>query len=512
MSNWKTIIYLVFILLALFGIKDIDAADNSFEEGVAEFKAENYEEALEFFEKARKQDPNSSVAAFYLGLVYKQMGDYREAVKNFREAINLIPSVKDAYTELIEMLYTLDELKEAKERIAKAEKESIKPAHIAFLKGLVLSKENNNKEALEAFKKAKEIDESIAQAANLQIAMTYAKERRFAEAREHLKAVISVAPTSDLAMFAKEYETAIARTLEMYKPWRFTIGIGYQYDSNVVSKPIASLGAGIDDISGKRDTSIFNAFRIDYMPIPGGPWFFNAQYSLYTNNYLHNFKYDILSQSVSLIPGYNFEKGAITLPLTYNHLWLNEREYMGMISVKPTLNIILFPGHLGQFSAGYGKRDMLKYNPGSDPDEDRDANVYSLAFGYIYPFSDGKGMFNLRYEYSSDDTDGRNWDNTGHRISASLLMPLISKVNLILSGDIFLQDYKNTHTISGVRGFPDTPTKRKDKIYTGIAGMTWEMLKGLNLNLQYSHTRADSNFPIYDYKRGLYIAGIEYTF
>lgn len=496
MSNWKITLSFLFTMLVILGVAvNLSAAEDLLEKGIAEYKAENYEEALGLLKEAGEKHPESSIVAFYLGLAYKQVENFREAATHFRNAIKLTPPVLDAYTELIEILYNLDELKEAREWITKAEQEGVKPAYIAFLKGLVFLKEDKTGEAIGAFSRAKELDKTLAQASDFQIAMTHTKERKFEKARESLKAVIAVDPTTELAAFAKEYEKAIEKTLELYRPWRFSIGAAYQYDDN----PVSADGV---KVARKEDSSMVNTFRIDYTPLLKGPWSFNSILGFYTNTYSSTSTHDVITPSISLIPGYNFKDGAVTLPLSYSHVWLHEREYMSVTSAKPALNILLFPGHIGQLSIGYAKREMFQA-PIND-DEDRDGDVYSAGIGYIYPFSKGKGMFNLRYEYSKDSTDGVNWDNSGNRISTGILIPVTDKINLTLSGDVFLQDYKNTHTAFNV--------ERRDKIYSGSAGLIWEMLKGLNLNLQYFYTRADSNIVFYDYKRNVCMVGIEYRF
>jgi tetratricopeptide (TPR) repeat protein len=102
----------------------LNGAENFLDRGIAEFKTENYEEALEFLIKAREQQPESSLAAYYLGMTYNQMGEYRKASKHLRDAIRLTPSVKEAYPELIQALSNLNELKEAKDWIARAEQEA----------------------------------------------------------------------------------------------------------------------------------------------------------------------------------------------------------------------------------------------------------------------------------------------------------------------------------------------------------------------------------------------------
>jgi hypothetical protein len=175
---------------------------------------------------------------------------------------------------------------------------------------------------------------------------------------------------------------------------------------------------------------------------------------------------------------------------------------MAVALAKPTVSLMFLPNHIGQLSVEYARREMLK-SP-INRDENRDANIFILSPRYIYSFLAGKGMFNVKYEFSRDDTEGKNWENTGNQINMNLLMPLVSKLSLIFSGDIFLQHYDHTHTVYGM--------ERKDRTYFGSAGILWEVFKGFSLNLQYSHTRADSNIRVYDYRRNVYSIGAEYTF
>lgn len=503
MRKGRFLLYLFFLLCIPLGfIENLSAAEDFLDRGIAEYKSENYEEALELFLKAREQQPGSSSAAFYLGLTHKQMGSFKEAVRQFKDAIHLTPPFNDAYPELIETLYSLNEIKEAKDFIKEAEREKVKPGRITFLRGLIFLREGMYREAIGAFKKAKEIDRSLSQTCDLQIAMAYTRQRRFAEAKETLRAVISIDPASEMASFAKEYEIALTRSIEGYKPWNITAGLAYQFDDNVIQKPSEAIPGVV--ITGERDSSVITYLRLSYTPLLREPWFFNAQYHSYTNTYFDNHKVNLISQTVSLIPGYGFNKGMLTLPTSFSYIWLHEKEYMSVILTKPTVSMMLLPNHIGQFSVGYARREMLSSPPNHDRNEERDGNIYSVSPGYVHTFLGGKGVFNLRYELSDDDTEGKNWENLGNRFSLSLLVPIIDKLSFTVIGEIFLQDYQHTHTFFGM--------KRSDRTYYGAGNVKYEILKGLSLNFQYSHTRADSNIDFYEYKRNTYTAGVEYTF
>lgn len=488
-----------------------DEGEDLLKKGIDEFKQENFEEALEYLVQARLKFPGSSSAAYYLGLTYKQTGDYREAAKHLKDAVELAPPVDDAYTELIEVFYASNKLREAEEWIARAEKKGTKPANVAFLKGQVLSKKGKNEEAIKAFKKAKELDASLAQPSDLQIAVLYAQERRFEEAKKSLRAIEEIDPASEIASFAKEYEKALSRTMAAYKPWRFNASVAYQFDDNVVLKPSTTIPAV--DVTKDSDSSIVGAFGVTYSPLTKGPWFFHGLYNFYSNTYFKINSHSMISQTVSLIPGRNIRKGAIFLPLSYSYTLIRERKYLSDFLAKPALQIAFSPEHIGRLSLGYEKRDFLQ--PAESREENRDADVMSASAGYVHPFWEGKGILNLAYELSRENTSGKNWDNFGNKFSLSLLAPTpVKRVSLIASGEIFLQNYRNVNSLTaiGIPGFPTDPTKRRDRTYTASVALLWEIFEGGKINLQYAYTRADSNFAFYDYSRNVYTAGIEYRF
>lgn len=486
-------------LFVLSFSSNLYAEDSFLEKGMTDYKAENYEESIEFFLKAREQQPDSAMPSYYLGLTYKQLGNYSEAITYLSEAAAKKPPAKEACLELAEAYYNLEDFSKAVEWIERAEKENIKTADTSFLKGLILLKEGDGKNAVAAFKKAKDMDKSLMQAADFQIAIAYAGDKRLEEARESFKSVIAIDPATDLASYAREYETAITKRLEGHKTWRVTAGVAYQYDDNVVLKPSAAIPAL--EITGERDSGIVSTIRIDYNPLLNGSWLLNGQYSAYANTYFKSNTHNLITQNISFMPGYTFKKGAVTLPITYTHAWIHEREYMGYASVKPTLNLLM-AAYTVQLSAGYAKRKMLQ--PPLDADEDRDADICSISAGYVRPMAQDKGLFTVRYELSRELTQGKNWDNTGNKLNIGTLIPLKDKVRLTLSGEAYLQDYKNTHTAFNI--------KRRDRTYTGTATLLWSIYRNLDANLQYSHTAADSNIAVYDYNRNIYTVGMEYSF
>lgn len=106
-------------------------AGDDLDQGIKQYAAENYDEAIELLKKARAGQPQSSAAAYYLGMAYKQTTEYDKALPHLEDAMMLAPPVKDALSQYISVLYLLDRLDQAEQWIEKAEKENSDPANTA---------------------------------------------------------------------------------------------------------------------------------------------------------------------------------------------------------------------------------------------------------------------------------------------------------------------------------------------------------------------------------------------
>ena len=477
--------------------------ETPYEKGVKEFKEENFEEALEYFSEARRLDPTSTSAAFFLGLTHKYLQNYKEAVPHLRDAVTLTPKIKEALTELIDVLYLTDNLEEAKKWIEVGEKEEVSPARIQFLKGLVLSKESKFKEAISAFEKAKELDKNLAQAAEFHIANAYVKEGKWKEASQRFKFALTIDPTTEMGLFARDYEKFLTAKLEREKPWRLSIGLAYKYDWNVVLRPTSGPVAQL--ISNEKDNALNGTLRAGYTaPFSfTSPFSLSFQYSLYTDTYAQLSAYNWISSVISAIPGYNFGKFSVSLPLIYGYNWLDRESYLYLKGLEPTVRFMTGENSIGEVSLAYFRKDYT--NPPLDPLEDRDGYNWSGSFGWTYFLKGGEGLINLKYSLSKEHTDGLHWSYTQHKFSLGFLYPLIWNFKLQLSGEAAPTNYRNTHTVFN--------KKRSDDIYSGSVGLIYSIFKNFDAIANYSFTRDISNIPIlYDYKKHIVSLGLEFRY
>jgi len=492
--------------LFIFQSSVLGQATPTLQDGMNQYNADNYEEAIEIFQKIRAKDPGSSQAAFFLGLTYKQINDFQKALQPLQDAATFKPPVKEAVVELIDVLYRLDMIEEAKKWIDVAEKNNIFPAKTAFLKGMVLSKEGKHAQAIDAFEKSKNLDKSYTQSADLQIGLSYLGDRKFGKAKERFQAAVTQDPLSDLASFARRYQDIVEQRSYLERPLRVTIGIMGQYDTNMLTEPNANTGLP-DDFFSKDEKSLamMNTVRLDYVPTFSGPWLFNASVASANNIHEKNATtHDVWANTLSVAPGYNFGRFAVNLAANYTHVLKTNtsyKNYSETFSIGPMFRILLAQNHILEIYGGYAKKSF--FDKPLVPEENQSSFGFDSYASWMWLFENGS-IVNFKYGYNMETADGSNWDYGGHRFTANLIYPVWKTVKLQLGGEAYIQDYRNEHNTFKY--------KRRDRTYTGMAGLIWDVHRHVSLMAQYNYTRDDSNIGVYDFNREIYSAGMELKF
>lgn len=495
MKRW---LFLLVLLMAIDSPQGYASESGLTSEGIVLYRQESYEEALQLLLKADVLE-SSGLNSYYLGLVQKQVGDLEAAAASFRAALSAGVPEMNAAPELAAMLLASGELNEAEKLLVQAERGRIGPAETAYLRGELLLKKGDTVGAVAAFTAAKESNPAISQQADIQIAQAYLNVNDHRSALESLQTVITANPDNELADFAREYERRISNLADGSRNWRLFLGVNYQYDDNAVVKPSTTI-PGLD-LPQKEDSSSSQTVRLIYDMPDGGESFLQSQYTLHNNTYFNLSEYSQLSQTLSVTPGYRLAAGAISLPVAYNHTLLDYGSYSRQLSARPAFAAVLSPGHIGQASIGYARREF--YNNPADPKENRSADSYAALLGYLYLYAEGKGFFNIRYELSREDARGRNWRNTGNRVLGDLLLPLGGDTSLILSLEGLWQEFERNSNYGA---------ERRDSSLLLSLAMSRRLYRNLYMNLQYFHMRTNSNIPLYDFDRDVASAGVELRF
>lgn len=515
---------IVIFLLAVYAILLLSAQtvrsqeqNPDLQRGIAELRQENFEEAINSLSKAANAEPASSLPAYYLGMTYKNLQNYREAKKYFMTAMNLSPKIREVYLELAEVSYQLGELQDALDILKKAENENVRPGQTAYVKGLVLLAMNKNLDAVDSFNKARESGPELVQAADYQIGLAYLNEGWLEEAEARFNDVISRDPNSDMAVFARNYLDKIPAKKREQIPLRYYLGLHFQYDDNVVLRPDDNTAA--ENISDQEDFLEVVTAGLEYFPQMKGPAGIEAHYSFYYSRHHDLESYDVHSHSFFLVPNYRIDNDSkVSLAVGYGYMLVDDDKYLASGSISPTYTLLVNKSHTLQTYFSYQRKEFL-VSP-SNSDEDRDADEYSLNFNWVYffaqdvgslipfkekfdlsSFSQNKGYFNFHYKLSKEDTDGINWDYVGSKLTLTTLVPLHEKVKLSVSGDADYRNFKNAHTV-----FND---ERRDISYGLSTLLFYRFIKNADVQFLYAYRSYDSNIALYDYERNLFSIGVE---
>lgn len=497
-------------------------------EGIRQYQLENYEEAIEILEQARAEAPQSAVAAYFLGMAYKQVMDYPKALTALEQALTLKPAVREALVEYVNLLYRSHRLDEAKQWIEVGKKENIDPANMAFLEGLVLAKEKRYEPAVAAFEKAKSLDPKLAPLADYQIGLMDLQARRYRQAKERFRATVAYDATSDLAAYARQYQDAAEKGQFYTRPLRVTLGVRGGFDSNVVSRPDeASLTTDTRD----PGTWLLSPFaRLELAPRLEGPWLFNAQYA-YNQSFHQHFSHsrDSMANSIAVMPGYAFGRISISLMGSYTNYLLKTdsdlipdenaglKRYVDYFTAGPVLKWMVTPTQVLEGFAGYDKKNYY-HQPMTQATDSRDNEGVRAYLSWSWFFTEA-GFLNIRYDVNREAANGANWDALNHRLSGSVIAPLlpdaaerkIGRLSIQLTGSVLLADYSYDQLYLDKDKTSKTG-RRNDRIYSGGIGLNWDVFKHLRLTLEYTRTQAGSSFPVYEYTRNLYLAGMEVRF
>ncbi|MEE9911690.1 MAG: tetratricopeptide repeat protein [Deltaproteobacteria bacterium] len=522
----STIICLLCLFLASTGYSA--PAGSDLEQGIRQYSAENYDEAIDLLEKARQADPQSAVAAFYLGMAYKQTMEYDKALTHLDAATKLSPTVKEAVSEYVSVLYQLNRLDEAGQRISQARRDSIDPANITYWNGMVLARKNQCEEAIPQLEEAKKLNPKLAQSADYAIGLCHLNKQQLEKAKDRFKAAVAYDPASDLAANSRRYQEMIDESLFPSRPLRVTLGLYGGYDSNLILKPRNDAFApGIDN----PGSAFFRpSLRVEFSPRFTGPWLFSALYSInasYNQKYVHT--QDAMSQTVAVMPGYNFGRFSVSALASFTGYLLrtdpdvipdeqaNLKRYLEYGTAGAIFKILATQNNILELFLGYDKKEFYNQNL-TIADNNRDA-IGPRAYASWTWFYWDKGFLSLRYDYSEDRTDGLYWDNKMHRLSGNINVPLLpasvtQKVGYLYlqaGGGCVLQNYTYDQPFLD-EGFIAKSEKRKDRIYNASIGLNWDIIRNVGLILQYKYIRSDSNIPIYTYDDHIYTAGVEFKF
>jgi tetratricopeptide (TPR) repeat protein len=466
----------------------------------------NYEEALEGLTRSWNEGARTPEKAFYLGKVHRALLNYPQARDYLEQAVKMKPDYHEARMLLADTLIPLNQADQARKNLQRLEASGYQPAQVAFLQGLAASKQKQFSQAVDYFRRAQQ-DPALGQKAKLQLSLALAAQNRPEEARKALREAVVLGPQTQVGGYAQYYLADMEQRTKDYRsgPWRFNVALGFDYDSNVTLQP-GDPGAA-QTISGRGDVVYSHSAYLEYTPITRGAFSLRTSYAYFQNFHPRLSNFDLLSHTMGLTPVFHFQSSRLSVPFYFNYTDVEADKYYTAFDLNPMWLTMLNP----QWGLEAGGRFARRYywTPVALPQDDRSGRVGGGSLGLYYFFKRQQGYLQARFTYERDQAGGRNWVNSNYRFLLAALYPVSSRLKVNAFVDIILQPYDNNF----FDGNPlaDNP-RRNDRIYIFGTQVVYTIHKGLDFNVHYFFTKADSNIPLYQYDRHIVGCQLAYNY
>ncbi|MDZ7695553.1 MAG: tetratricopeptide repeat protein [Deltaproteobacteria bacterium] len=490
-----------------------------FADGVEALDLDDLDGAVRSFKMAIQMEPNNLEFRYYLAVTYVRMSRYEEALRIFRQLIEISPeNYFKAYFDIAGVYSRQEQYEEALKVLNGAEKQRPENARVYLEKGYVYKNLGDYDLAIKSFTLARELDPKETQLSYFMVGAVELERESFEEAETLFKKAIEVAPDTPLAESARQTLPAVENAAWVRKPWYLTTAFNWGYDDNVPRDPLEELTgrpAGLPSNAGDQFETFllrggYKVLNQKEMEAGIGYSLFSIGYRDWTDNNVTSHNPHVYFQGdfnpVFFRFQYDFsyfyaggKKQDINPPL-YLTFANNSEARMRMHSFTPTISILEPYDLRTDINFGY---QIKEYLDGITKDASRYAaditQSYKLPGTEVYP----RIGYRYAYEHSGDDPSTYRY----HEVFAGISTPIYWGVR----GDVAFS-YMRT-------AYPDfSPSKeRLDQSYTLNVSISRTFFDRLYCVFMYLHLKNDSDYlvdgqDVYTFRKNMYIVSITYTF
>lgn len=280
------------------------------------------------------------------------------------------------------------------------------------------------------------------------------------------------------------------------KPAWVALGLGWQYDSNVVLDPDNPATPREEDKDDHRGIATLNA-GLTLAPLAGvelGP-----AYSFYGSLHARLHDYDALYQKLDVpVTITASEHLRPTVGYTAEYTLFDADRYSLVQTGYARLALVEGSAAITEALGEY--RDNRFWNSELFTDnEGRSGNAWSAGARQAVRW--GRLEARVHGLYDQDDADAEYWSSRGWRAGARLDVRVAEPLTLSLSGEYAAKDYRELA--------PAATEKREDRTTTCAASLNWQFTRRASATIGGSYTSDDSNLDAYTFDRT--IVGIALT-
>ena len=505
----KRVVILSFgICLAALPVKADEHSERAYSAGLVQIHsrldapvdAGRYGSALGAFAAAVRADPKDAYARYYHGVMLARSGSLSAGISELRRALVLKPGFAEAAADLGVALVRAGRDAEAIPLLRQAARTPALYARSNLVLGVAQLRLGKTRAATEHFRVARS-DSDLALIGRYYNAVALTRLGDLSAARDDFEWVARRSPASELGREAQRYlrHSAAAGV----RPYRITLALGVDYDSNVILESDALVAASSpppdrgDGSTHLRLNGRYLAWRGEDTALTVGYEFFQRiQFDL------HN--YNLQAHRPGFRLTHRWRALRFGLSGEYDFFFLKDHRYMQRVTALPW--VAMFTGNWGRAELSYRARWNDFFRPPPEAvrlggvDDDVLDSVGQRAMLRQYFYLDGPARFlSLAYRFDSRDAiwngaQALGYSAHGVEIGAGWLLPWQTYVQ---ASYVF---QKEEYRGDG----------RVDKPHDFSAMLVKRLTSHLSARLAYRGLEHESNR--FDYDRHIGSLAMEYTF
>jgi len=474
--------------------------------GVIPFHAGRYDAALPLFQQAAETDAQDYLAVYYLGVTYGKLEKYEASVPHLEKAVALRPDFIPARQDLAVSYFHLQRYQDAIRHLEEAEQRDPQNGLLHYYKGLCYYRLNEPAAAIPALTTAAKLEPLIRYKAHYYVGLSYLTQDKPQEAQQALQ-IVTQSPDTDLAFRAANLITEINKQSQAPgadKRWQLRVGVGSQFDSNVVLQP--DDGAVPGQISDKEDFRFTFSFGGRYDLWRTSSTYLMADYSFYQTVHTDISDFDLQSHLFRLIGAWAVSRSLnVGLEGGTNYFRVGNDDYLHEIYGLPFVSFFAKPWAYTYLSYRLTNEDYLT----SFFDSARDGITQTMAVRQYFLLDEFDRYLFLGYQYEVDSPGlrvGNDFEYDGNQVEVGVRSPL----PFDLVGEATYSFRNKDYNFANSR--TNFTRERNDDMHNVLLILRRKLTPYLEVNLSYSATVNNSNIDDFQYDRHIVSLGFDFVF
>jgi tetratricopeptide (TPR) repeat protein len=493
-------------------------ADVHLAQAIIAIDERRYDAALTELKRALEIEPDHVEALYYTGVVYVAQGRPDLAVPPLERARAKAPADPAIGFQLGLAFFAQQRYDRAQPLFEAAFKTKPELDGLGYYVGFLRYRAKDYRGALAAFRAGRASDPEIRQLMRVYSGLTLAILGLPAQAAAEVEEALRLAPGSAVTGPVERLRDTIVAARARERRLSLDARVGFTYDDNVRVVPSqAGREPLVADLRSLRHRSTGELFgvRADYAWWRSEDWESSLGYSFFTtyNNDLPRFNVIDHLVSAGLARKLSLGGRPAQLGLQYSYEWLGLGGDEFLARHIATLSGAVVEGehHLTRVFGRYQDKDFAEGLPRPLRQEVRDANNYMVGLLHLVRFAQDRHFLTIGYQLDWDQTDGRDYEYVGHRLSAGAQYTLPwGGVRLKYDFDVHLRSYPHKDSI--LPTYAPGTRRRADEEYTHVARAELPLPGRFTLAVEFLMTNARSNIEVFDFDRHVVSLVLSWTY